>query len=116
MKTQDYLEKTVAPWSRDQVIKFLTDHDTDTLKSHALAELESTFADCETVEDMANAECGANFEYLANPLKEIEMSKPKHTPGPWVKSTSSGMIRDSENKAVAIALSGHADTEANASL
>ena len=26
------------------------------------------------------------------------------------------MIRDSENKAVAIALSGHADTEANAAL
>ena len=42
--------------------------------------------------------------------------RPKHTPGPWVKSTSSGMIRDSENKAVAIALRGHADTEANAAL
>lgn len=71
MRAIEFLKSKVNSWSRKQLIKFITDHDTEALRSMALAELESTFADCETTKDMESGECRANFDYLTDPLRIV---------------------------------------------
>jgi hypothetical protein len=69
---EDFIQELVNKWTREQMIKYITDHNDDTLKMLVEDRLNWDFTDCETAEDI---KARGDMDYLNDPLKEQDNEK-----------------------------------------